>query len=451
MAKEKKEKKENPDRIGAGKFWAWQTRGVSAAANFIIISFVTIYCTDTLKMPPALVGTLLMITKFADGVTDLFAGFLIDRTKTRWGKGRPYEFAILGAWLCTWLLYSTPENASLAVKCVWVAVMYSLVTAVFVTLLQANQNVYFVRSFATNGQRIRNASFGGIVIMLSSVTLSIAFPVLMNRVATSPVGWSRLMAMMSVPLGLVGILRFVFVKETVQVEEDAGEKASFKDVTTLLARNPYMLMVSLMWLLYSLVTGMGIATYFFTYIVGNIELMGITQAFGMLVLPLLFFFPLMMKKIPAGKMALAGCIAYAASGIVLFAAGGNVTMVIIAMILTGIGTLPITYLTDIMMIDCGSYNAWKGRKRMDGTIGAIKGFAGKLGGGLGSGLVGFLMAAGGYDGAHETQPESALFAIRLLMGIVPAVVFALTGVMMLFYKIDKLQPEINKMVEVKTG
>ena len=176
-----KEKKENPDKVGLVKFWAWQTSGISASANFIILGFVTIYCTDTLKIPPALVGTLLMITKLADGVTDLFAGYLVDRTKTRFGKGRTYEFAILGAWLCTWLLYSSSGEASLFVKCIWVASMYSCISAIFMTLLQASNNAYFVRSFATNGQRVKIASFGGIVIMLGAVALSTVFPILMNR------------------------------------------------------------------------------------------------------------------------------------------------------------------------------------------------------------------------------------------------------------------------------
>ncbi|MBR2259828.1 MAG: hypothetical protein IJ899_21330 [Blautia sp.] len=52
-----KTKTKNTDgKIGAGKFFAWQTRGASAAVNFIILSFVTIYCTDALKMNPAVVG-----------------------------------------------------------------------------------------------------------------------------------------------------------------------------------------------------------------------------------------------------------------------------------------------------------------------------------------------------------------------------------------------------------
>ena len=54
-------KKENPDKIGIGKFWAWQSRGASGAINFIVVSFVAVYCSDALGMPPALVGTLLAV------------------------------------------------------------------------------------------------------------------------------------------------------------------------------------------------------------------------------------------------------------------------------------------------------------------------------------------------------------------------------------------------------
>ena len=77
MMKESRTNVTNPDRIGVGKFWAWQSRGASAAINFIVVSFVAIYCTDTLGMPPALVGTLLAVSSVVDAITDLFAGFLV--------------------------------------------------------------------------------------------------------------------------------------------------------------------------------------------------------------------------------------------------------------------------------------------------------------------------------------------------------------------------------------
>ncbi len=107
-------KKQNTDgKIGAGKFFAWQTRGASAAVNFIILSFVTIYCTDALKMNPAVVGGLLAGSKIIDAITDLFAGYLVDKTNTRWGKGRPYEWCIVIEWILTILMYAIPPRSFL--------------------------------------------------------------------------------------------------------------------------------------------------------------------------------------------------------------------------------------------------------------------------------------------------------------------------------------------------
>lgn len=443
-----KTKKENPDKIGAGKFWAWQARAISAAIVFIVLGYVTIYCTNTLKMPAVLVGTLLMISKLTDGITDLFAGYIVDNTKTRFGKARPYEFAIIGAWLCTWLLFSAPGEASLTIKSIWVLAMYICVNSICVTLLSACNNAYMIRAFKTNGQRIKVASFGGIAIMLGSIIANISFPILMNRIATSPAGWSKLMAMVAVPMALIGILRFVFVKETVQVEE-TGEKPQMKDVMVVLKKNPYVYMIAFMQLVYSLVTGMGINQFFYTYIVGDIEKMGMANLFAIVVLPLLAVFPLLMKKVAMGKIVQIGCIAYVISGIVMFASNGNMSIVIIAVIIMGVGALPVTYLTDLLMIDCGSYNASRGYKRMDGTIGAIKGFANKVGGAFGSGLLGILLGMSGFDGALEVQPDSALLMIKILVGVVPAILFLLVAIVMHFYKLDKMMPEINKSLEEK--
>lgn len=50
----------NPDKIGIGKFWAWQSRGASAAINFIVVSFVAIYCTDALGIPRNALHTYIM-------------------------------------------------------------------------------------------------------------------------------------------------------------------------------------------------------------------------------------------------------------------------------------------------------------------------------------------------------------------------------------------------------
>ena len=421
-------KKQNTDgKIGAGKFFAWQTRGASAAVNFIILSFVTIYCTDALKMNPAVVGGLLAGSKIIDAITDLFAGYLVDKTNTRWGKGRPYEWCIVIEWILTILMYAIPPAASSGVKAAWLLVTYVL------------------RAFETNEQRVKLASLGGIVIMAASMAVNIIFPILMAKIATSPAGWTMTIALIGVPMAFIGILRFFFVKETVEVKDASDQEGiKLKDAFLVLAKNPYVWMVGLMYFGYMLVTGMGINTYFFTHVMGNIKLMSTASAISIVALPLLAVFPALMKRMTKSMLVQVGCIAYIIAGLLWFFCYSSYPTVLIGFVFVGIASLPITYMTDLMMLDCGTYNAHVSGKRMDGTIGAIKGFLGKVGGAFGIALLGILLDVGGYDGALSVQPDSAKLMIRVLMGGVPVVIFAAIAIMMMFYKVDRMLPELEK-------
>ena len=439
-------KKQNTDgKIGAGKFFAWQTRGASAAVNFIILSFVTIYCTDALKMNPAVVGGLLAGSKIIDAITDLFAGYLVDKTNSRWGKGRPYEWCIVIEWILTILMYAIPPAASSGVKAAWLLVTYVLINSVCTTLLSAAQNPYMIRAFETNEQRVKLASLGGIVIMAASMAVNIIFPILMAKIATSPAGWTMTIALIGVPMAFIGILRFFFVKETVEVKDASDQEGiKLKDAFLVLAKNPYVWMVGLMYFGYMLVTGMGINTYFFTHVMGNIKLMSTASAISIVALPLLAVFPALMKRMTKSMLVQVGCIAYIIAGLLWFFCYSSYPTVLIGFVFVGIASLPITYMTDLMMLDCGTYNAHVSGKRMDGTIGAIKGFLGKVGGAFGIALLGILLDVGGYDGALSVQPDSAKLMIRVLMGGVPVVIFATIAIMMMFYKVDRMLPELEK-------
>ena len=436
----------NPDKIGTGKFFAWQSRGVSAAVNFIVLSYLMIYATDTLGMPAALVGTLLMLSRLVDAGTDLVIGLIVDKTKTRFGKGRPYEFFIVIAWAATWLLFSIPGDASVVVQSIWMVSMFFLVQSISISFLMAGQTPYMVRAFPTQAQLNKIASFGGLVIMFGSIAVNIAFPILMGTMATTPEGWSRLVLIVAIPMALIGMLRFIFVKEVIEVEVQT-ERPQLRDVILLVKTNRYFLMVALMWLAYSLVNGMGINTFFFIWVTGDITNMATANMMAIVVLPMLFFFPAIMKRVPMGRMVVIGSLFYIASGIVMFLAGGNMTIIIVAVILTGLGALPMTYLRDLLQLDCGSYNSYKGQQRMDGTIATFTHFVGKLGASLGAGIVGFMLAFSGYDGTLEVQSESAVFMIRALNGLTPVVLFIGVAIMFMFYKIDKIMPEINAAKE----
>ena len=108
--KGKKENKENKDKdkLGFGKLLIYKSSDVSSACvSAIVLSYLTLYCTDTLGINPAVLGTLLMISKIFDAFTDIIAGWLVDNTHTKLGKGRPYEICIIGVTIGTFLSKSS--------------------------------------------------------------------------------------------------------------------------------------------------------------------------------------------------------------------------------------------------------------------------------------------------------------------------------------------------------
>lgn len=432
------------NKMGMGKFWAWQSRGISVAGNVILFKYMQIYCTDMLGISATLVGTLMLVSKIFDGIAGLFAGYIIDNTKSRWGKARPYELAIIGVWLCTWLLFSCPADKSIYIKCIWIFVLYVAANSIFATLLNTNGTPYMIRAFKTKKEYTELNAYGGIVVSLGSVVVSVSFPIAMAAIATSPAGWSKLIGMYAVPLTVLGLLRFFVVKETIVVDTTTETKVDMKDLFTVLKINKYIYPIAAVSLLTNLLTGINAGSYYFTYIVGDISLLSVLQMLSLPLLGVMFIFPILMRKISLKKIIISGAALGVIGGVIAFLAKESMPLLIVAFMCTGIAALAPAYLINLMLIDCGTYNEWKRDSRMDGIIGAINNFAGKLGNGIGAGMLGILLGVAGYEGALAAQSEGTNLMIRVLYGVIPAVAWILVVITMSFYKLDKQLKIIEK-------
>lgn len=449
----KKQKVKDPKKVGFGQILAWNSRAVSHGIGLMVVGYLSLYCTDTLMMPPALVGTLLVVSKLLDGASDIVAGFLVDRTHTRFGKGRPYEFCIIGMWASIWLMFTCPPAFSMAAKCVWVFLMYALVNSVFYTFLTANNTVYMCRAYKYQEQYVTLSSTGAIISMIGVAAFNIAIPGLVQTYGVSTSGWSFLMACIAIPMAIIGMMRFIFVKETndIDVKSESGEvkKVSFKDVVTLLKNNPYIYIVALVLFVCNLVTNMGVNVYYFTYIVKDLGLLGAISAIQLLAIPFMLLVPAILKKISISKLILIGCLVSTLGYVINQFAGDRVPLLGLAAVLFGLGSMPISMLINLMVIECADYNEWKGSQRMEGTLGSVTGFATKVGSALGAGVLGVLLSASGYVADAATIPDSALNMIRCLYGVIPAVLWGLTAASLLLYKLDKKMPEIRAALEAK--
>lgn len=114
--------------------------------NSLLLMQATYYATQSLGLSVGLVGTLFLVSKVFDGVTDLIAGYIIDKTHTRLGKARPYELFLIPTWILTVIFFSTPMALGTTGKAVWVFVLYVLIQAVCVTFL----NISFCGKFNRN-------------------------------------------------------------------------------------------------------------------------------------------------------------------------------------------------------------------------------------------------------------------------------------------------------------
>ena len=444
MKKVKEVKKNKDDKIGFGGLMLWQSRAVSASIVVLMLGYLMIYATDTLKIPAAAVSFILVASKVFDGVTDVVAGFIVDRTETKWGKARPYEIFIVGLWVCTWLLFSCPESLSTTVKCVWIFIMYALAQSICYTFLNANQTPYMVRAYKEN-QIVKLTSYGSVVTMLAAVVFNVVFPTLMGTIATSVSGWSRLVLIFAVPLAAIGILRMIFVKEKYDVDVTTGqnEKLKLKDVVAVVKTDKYILLITVMSFIFNFVCNMGVNVYYFTYIVGNVGLMGVTYIAQMVAIPLAFIFPKLISKFSTIKLMFVGFLVSAVGYLINFFAGSNMVLLMIGAVLNGAGTIPASMLISLVIIECADFNEWKGIPRMEGTMSSINSFGSKVGAALGAGALGIILSLVGYTGSAENMPGGAIAMIRLLYSLIPMVLYTFTAFSLKLYKLDKLMPQIK--------
>jgi len=459
-ANDTKEKKgKNPaDRLPVGKFFMWKSRDVSLAAmNTIILGYLMIFCTNSLGLKAAAVGVLLLVSKIFDGITDLFAGYIVDNTHTKLGKARPYEFCILGVWLTTLLLFFCPAGWSEFAKCAWVFTMYTLDFSIFATMLNANQTPYMIRAFSNNKIVITKvSSFGGIVSMIFAMIVSVSFPMLMKRLATSSGGWRSLILIYAVPFALIGLLRLIFVKEDPSIDAAAGQstRINVREVLTMLGKNKYCWFFAGIMLFYQLAVGFGAGSYYFTYIIGNISKFGLVSILSVVTLPLMFIFPAMIRKMSVAKLfILFGTISFLGYMLV-YVGGSNLPLVYTGIILTVLLNLPLGYLGALVVMQLATYNEYMGLHRMEASSSAISNLASKVGGGLGTGLGGILLTAAGFISSTNgtaAQPASALNMIRMLYSILPALCTALIVFLsVLLGRLNKRMPEIEAALKSRT-
>ena len=451
MLKKEKQPKVRPDSyVGAKKFWAWQSREISDAGFMFLMGYVIFYCTDVLLVDPLIVGSLFAVSKIIDGITDIFAGYIVDRTNTKWGRGRPYDLCLIGAWGSIVALFMCPAGFSQTGKAAWVVFWYILATSIFYTFLNAGEGVFFNRTF-TRPQAIKMTSQGSIATSLMGLMCGMFIPQLVTRAGKDPAQWASMAVMVAIVLCTSGLCRMLFVKEENASVEIAEEKVKtdLKEIFQMLGKNHYLIIFCAIGLISSTIGNMGVGVYYFDKVLGNLGLQSIFAAVSALAVFSLVILPSLLKRFHLRQILMVGTLVSVVVSVILFIFYKNVPILLVGSLVNIFATLPATYAGRLIMMDCALYNEYIGLNRMEGTMASISGFTSRAGSALGTFLLGVALKVIRYDPTAATISAYTEFGLRFMMFGLPIIFSLATAFLWSRFTLEKKLPEIKAQLAAR--
>lgn len=453
--------KEKKNKLPVWKPLAWSSRAVSLSLNVILMGYLTFYCTDMLGLPALAVGTVMLVSKLADGFTDLIVGFIIEKTHTKWGKARPYELFVIGLWIFTILLFNVPASLGTTGKYIYIFIMFFLANSLCYTFVSGNETIYLVRAFPRQEDQISLLSVNGSIVMIVAIIFNVFFPQVVKTVGATAGGWSQIALIMGIPLAIIGLFRFFFIHEVVTEKEEQDVQAgaaessrslSLVEMMKLMLKNKYTWLLVGMVLIINFVSNMAVVTtYYFKYIVGDIGLQSLPALANMLTPVIILLFPLLSRKFGTSGV-LRGGLVMSITGLIIRALGQtNIVTLIIGSALFTLGTMPLSMMVAAYTAETMDYGEWKNGIRIEGPLNSIIAFSQKVGPAIASGVTGLIMGLAGYDGLAEVQSAGANNAIVILYNWIPVVLLIGAVVLAFMWQLGKLMPTIKEELAKKRG
>lgn len=423
-------------------------------------SFVMIFLTDTVGLNAGIVGTLMMFSKLFDGVSDIFFGSMIDKTKTKMGKARPWMlWAYLGNAVMLAAIFMVPASMGETAKYAYFFITYTLLNAVFYTANNIAYSSLTALITKNGGERVQMGSIRFIFAFGTSLAIQSVTVEAVKMLGGGAAGW-RTVAIIYAVIGLVVNTISVFSVKELPEEElggagsaEAEEKYSLVDAGKMLLANKFYLIICCVYILTQIFTAtLNMGIYYMTYILGDESLLGVF-AFA-INLPLicgLVFTPMLVKRFKGMyKVNLWGYILATASRAMVIVAGymGNVPLMLLFSATASIGMSPLQGDMNALIASCSEYTFRTKHRRIDGTMYSCSSLGVKIGSGVGTALAGWLLAAGGYVANAAVQPQSCINMLYLMYLWIPMIINLLITVLLSRLKVEQANAVLEEAVPI---
>lgn len=431
-------------------------------ANFIwsfSSFFLTYYYTDSAGISAAFAGTMMLICRLFDGMSDLVMGVIIDKTKARWGKARSWIlFSTVPLVLMFIAMYNIPTELGPDGKNIWAVVTYFLLSVVFYTANNLAYHAMLPRFSLTSEDRgsvsVTRTIFATASIMIMNIITPILFTVFGGQQKQQT--WTIITLIYGVIAMVSLFITFFGVKEKLPIEtvneNNQKQKVPIKMAVKSLLSGRYFYIAIVLFFAYYISSGIGgIGIYYTTNVLGSASYYSIQSVIGLI--PTILFLPFIPKlfgKFGKRKSMMAGLVLTVIAGIVILTNPTNPIVYLSMILLRGVGNGPLAVAIFTLAGDIVDYNDMKTGIRAEGIATAANTVGQKLGSGLGAALLGWILAWGQYNGALEVQPDSAIQAMIIIAVIVPLIISIIAFVLLLFWDLEKYQPKVREYLAQKT-
>lgn len=465
-------------QVTAKEKWLGYLLGPAGALllNAVLGTYLNVYYTDVLGLTGlwggAFLGLFPIVSKIIDAVTNLVMGQIIDRTRTKAGKARPWLLLSAPLVTVTGILLFTVPNAGETVQAVWVLLSYNLFYSFAYTMYNMSHNLMVPLSTRNTEQRGSLSVFTNVAtVMISGIIVALIFPmVVLPALGVDKGKWILVMSLISILALPLTLVEYYFTRERI-TEESRGkqeQKLPLGQQLKAVLTDKYWVVIVAYFFVYTFGSNIKNVSlvYYCNYVLGSYN-DGITQTMVSIIggIPMgigIFAVWPLAKKFGKRNVTMAGFVLYVIGGIVCLLAPQNMVVVLIGQFIKNIGGLPCAYVFAALMADVLDHMEWKCGRRIDGFSASIQSVIITLCMGLSNGVFNLLLSGAGYaapklvDGETVAAVQNAatqnaitgcFLGVEIVTGII---VIALLVFLNVEKVIHKEQAEIKARQEKET-
>ena len=403
----------------------------------IVYTFLMIYFTDVVGINPAFVGTLFLMARLWDAINDPIMGMIVDNTRSRFGKFRPWIFigTILNS-VVLFLLFRKPDLEGTSLY-LYYSVMYILWGMTY-TIMDIPYWSMIPTLATTKEDREKISVVPRIFASLGGLTVTTFGIALVNKLGNG----NQIKGFEYFALGIViifiisTIVTCINVKEKTQVQVN-NEKVNIKQAFNILKQYDQLLVFIGIVLAYNLAMQLagGAAIYYFKYVAGKESLFSLYSFFKVAEIGGLMLFPVVTRKIGRQQVFRVATILPMFGLITLFISGliapQSILFISVSAVLLNLGSGFLLGSTTVMLADIVDYGEYKLGSRNESIIFSAQTLLVKLASALSGWLIGVGLSLIGYVAGAAVQSNITIIGIRVIMTIIPSIVAL---VMYIIYK-----------------